>query len=68
MSAIDPLILRRQARTEWLAGISHRTLLRLEKAGKLTPVRLSLKTVGYRRSELERLLASGDTHRDGSAA
>ncbi len=57
MSDTDPLILRRQARTEWLGGISLSTLHRYERAGRLEPVRLSPKIVGYRRSSLEKLLA-----------
>jgi predicted DNA-binding transcriptional regulator AlpA len=54
----DPFITRPQARREYFGGVHRCTILRWEKSGKLPPpIRLTAKTVGWRRSVLERVLA-----------
>lgn len=54
----DPLILRKDARKLYFAGIHRSTLVRWEKEGKLPPpIRVSARVQGWRRSTLERFLA-----------
>ena len=55
----DPLISRRQARVNYFAGVSGRTLRRWEAAGKLPPVtRVSRRVNGWRKSVLDQFLAT----------
>ena len=57
---IDPLISREQARVNYFAGVSDRTLRRWEAEGKLPPVtRVSRRVNGWRKSVLDRLLTTG---------
>lgn len=55
----DPLISRKQARANYFAGVSDRTLRRWEAAGKLPPVtRVSRRVNGWRKSVLDQFLAT----------
>ena len=50
----DPLITRAQARPIYFGGIDRSTLARWEKSGKVpTPIHVSKRVVGWRRSTLE---------------
>lgn len=56
---IDPLISREQARVNYFAGVSDRTLRRWEAEGKLPPVtRVSRRVNGWRKSVLDQFLAT----------
>lgn len=57
----DPIILRKQARELYLAGIGKTTLWRWVRDGKLPPpIRLSRCVVGWRKSTLEAFIASSE--------
>lgn len=59
MAVDDPLITRKQAREQYLAGVSRETLWRWETAGKLPPVtRISPRVNGWRKSVLDQFLAT----------
>jgi len=46
--------------TAQLLGVCRETIRRYQKAGRLTPIRLSSKTVRFSISEIERLLAESE--------
>jgi predicted DNA-binding transcriptional regulator AlpA len=61
----DPLITRKQARENYFAGVSGRTLRRWEAEGKLPPpIRVSPRVQGWRKSILDGFLAA----REGATA
>jgi prophage regulatory protein len=57
----------RPGTVQYLTGLSHSTLWRLSRAGKFPrPVKIGIRCVGYRRSEVESWIQSRMAARDNA--
>jgi excisionase family DNA binding protein len=64
MNQIEDRLLRQKEVAE-LLGVSKSTIVKLGKTGRLSPINITSRAVGYRMSDIKRFMETGSTVNTG---